>query len=653
MAVLAVVSVPCLPVLATEADALAISANIRALHMPFGTILNPIYASGTSDQIIGYTRCGDSALWTGAYLAAESFRYGATQSPDALDNVKTALAGLKSLLDVTGDNRLARCIVAADSPWAAGIQSEEASNTIHSNPPWIWVDNTSRDQVVGVFFGLGAAYDLVNDSSVQSTASDAATRLIGFIAQHQWSPNDDLSSTFLLRPEQLQMLLQVARHINPSNTISGPFLVQPVNIGVLFDVQSVSSYFKFNLDYMTFFQLVQLQNNDDNRGAYATLRAYTASHQNAFFNLIDRALNGASAARDQETRALIEQWLQRPRRDFSVDLTGQVPACGSEACQPVPVPLRPPGDFLWQDDPFQLSGGGSGRIETAGVDYILPYWMARYYGVISAGVAPTIDTNGVHSVANGSITNPPGSLIYATGTNMASQTLVANSTPLALQMQTSTDDVSVTVNGITVPMYYITPTVVSLQLPWGTTTGTATMVVTRNGVPSNPVTFQVGQVSPGIYTTNRVGSGMAWAIFASTSKLNSKAQVAQSNNVSTYVGGAATAGDILYIYAAGLGPPKDTTKAVDGQAPCPLTNNVPGPCPAGYNASNYATLNTPVVTIGGVPAKVNASILDPTYPGLYLVFFTVPAGSPKGSTVPVQIEVGGVITPTNVTIAIQ
>jgi hypothetical protein len=70
--------------LASEADAVAISANIQARHMPFGTILDPIYASAASNQIIGYTRCGDSALWTGAYLAAEAFRYKVTQSPDAL-----------------------------------------------------------------------------------------------------------------------------------------------------------------------------------------------------------------------------------------------------------------------------------------------------------------------------------------------------------------------------------------------------------------------------------------------------------------------------------------------------------------------------------------------------------------------------------------
>src|SRR5262245_17321646 len=146
-AVLVVSCVCALRALASESDAFAISANIRAKHMPFGTVLDPIYASPTSDQIIGYTRCGDSALWTGAYLAAESFRYKVTQSTEALDNVKTALAGLKALADVTGDNRLARCLVPANSPYAAGIENEEAHNTIHQGSTWIWVDNTSRDEV--------------------------------------------------------------------------------------------------------------------------------------------------------------------------------------------------------------------------------------------------------------------------------------------------------------------------------------------------------------------------------------------------------------------------------------------------------------------------------------------------------------------------
>ena len=122
----------CTALRASEADALAIDANIQARHLPFGTILDPINASSTSSQIIGYTRCGDSALWTGAYLAAEAFRYKVTQSPEALSNMQKAIAGIKGLADVTAINLLARCMVPQSSPFAAGIQSEETPNGIHT-----------------------------------------------------------------------------------------------------------------------------------------------------------------------------------------------------------------------------------------------------------------------------------------------------------------------------------------------------------------------------------------------------------------------------------------------------------------------------------------------------------------------------------------
>ncbi len=131
---------------ASESDALAISANIRARHMPFGTVLDPIFTAPDSSQIAGYTRCGDSSLWTGAFLAAESFRYQVTRSADALANVHAALAGLKALTDITGDDRLARCLVPSDSPYAAAIAAEEAHNTVHHNGTWIWLSQTRPSQ---------------------------------------------------------------------------------------------------------------------------------------------------------------------------------------------------------------------------------------------------------------------------------------------------------------------------------------------------------------------------------------------------------------------------------------------------------------------------------------------------------------------------
>jgi hypothetical protein len=100
--------------------------------------------------------------------------------------------------------------------------------------------------------------------------------------------------------------------------------------------------------------------------------------------MIDRAINGANASRDAQTVSLLNDWLLRPRVDVYRDFTGQFPACSTgEACQPLPVVDRVTTDFLWQRDPFQLAGGGQGDIETAGIDYILPYWMGRYYGVIT------------------------------------------------------------------------------------------------------------------------------------------------------------------------------------------------------------------------------------------------------------------------------
>ena len=487
------------PARASEADAVAISAGIQARHMPFGTILDPMYASPASNQIVGYTRCGDSALWTGAYLAAEAFRYKVTRAADAFNNVKTALAGLKALADVTGDNRLARCIVRADSPYAAGIESEEAANMIHQNPPWIWVDNTSRDQVVGAFFGLGAAYDVVDDATVKSDIADLTTRLIGFIADHQWSPNDDISNTFVVRPEELQMLVQVARHVNPSISIGSPFLVLSVDTGARVDVQSNSSYFKFNLDYMSFYNLVRLQNNSDNQAAYRIVRAYTASHQNAFFDMVDAALEGANASRDAEMRSLLDQWLQRPKRETYVDLSHTVPVCGSEACQPIPVPLRPTLEFLWQIDPFQLAGGGDGTVEGSGIDYILPYWMGRYYGAIAGGA--------VQSAAAPSSAVAPDSLASLYGANLALGIAQASAQPLPLALGGVT--LSVTdAAGVerAAPLLYDSPGQINILVPDGTAPGLATLADT-----GQTFTAAVQPVAPTLFSMNGTGSGVAAA----------------------------------------------------------------------------------------------------------------------------------------------
>jgi uncharacterized protein (TIGR03437 family) len=506
------------PVCAAEGDALAIDANIQARHLPYGTILDPIFTLTDSDQIASYTRCGDSALWTGHYLAAEAFRYKVTQAPDALTNVKQAIAGLKSLADVTGTNLLARCLVPINSPYAAGISNEEAANGIYTNSSagWIWVGNTSRDEYSGAMFGLAVAYDMVTDAAIKSSISDLVTRFVDFLDGHDWSvvmPNGSTSTSFLVRPDQIETFLAIGRHVNSDHFSSLSYEAQrvllsptvPVPIGV--DTLDDSSYFKFNLDYINFYNLIRLEASSAKsiyESAYGLLRDHTGPHQNAFFNIIDLGLNGPNPARDSQTLGLLDGWLLRLRRDFAVDLTGTVPVCGGQACQPVPVWLRPPTDFLWQRSPFQLAVGGAGIIESAGIDYILPYWMARFYGlgesiVVQSAAAP------IEVVA-------PGSLASMFGANLALTTARAASQPLPLSL----GGVTVTVqdsagNSAPAPLLYVSPQQINFLLPAGLATGVATFTIAGGaGAPLTAI-GAVGQVAPALFSLAGTGSGLAAA----------------------------------------------------------------------------------------------------------------------------------------------
>jgi hypothetical protein len=380
-----------------QSDALSIDTIIQSRHLPFGGILDPIFASSTSDSISGYTRCGDSALWTGHYLAAESYRYQVSADPAALANAQGALAYLKTLADVTGTDLLARCIVPINSNYAAGITSEESANGIHESGANYWIGNTSRDEYLGVFFGLSVAYDLLG-STTQPAIQALATRLLNFLTSNGWNvvmPDGTVSTTFVIRPDEQLGLLQIGRQVNSAQFASTYQSLAHADAGfasvpIAVDSADVrDSYFKFNLDAINLFSLIRLETDSTLLGpyqsAYQIFHSAIDSHMNAHFNMVDRALNGANSTRDNATASYLDQWLLRPRRDPYVDLRGQYPSCVSsdESCNPLPIPQRIPTDFLWQRSPFQLDGGGSNLIEGAGIDYILPYWMARYYNVVS------------------------------------------------------------------------------------------------------------------------------------------------------------------------------------------------------------------------------------------------------------------------------
>ena len=252
----------------------------------------------------------------------------------------------------------------------------------------------------------------------------------------------------------------------------------------------------------------------------------------------------------------------------------------------------------------------------------------------AAAQTPSVVKGGVLNGASFDQTMPvtPGSLISIFGSNLAAATANADSIPLS----TVLGNVSVTFNGIPAPLNGVfhssTQDQINAQLPWNVQTGTATVVVTNNGVQSPPQTLQVGQFSPGIFAVN---FGLGQAIVLNNIDGTLAAPVGSIPGLTTR---PAKIGDPngLVILCTGLGPVTPTV--ANGANSLDQLRN---------------TNNTPVVLVGGVPAQVLFSGMSPQFVGVNQVNFLMPANVPTGDKVTLQLQIGGLTSTNQVTMAVS
>jgi uncharacterized protein (TIGR03437 family) len=250
--------------------------------------------------------------------------------------------------------------------------------------------------------------------------------------------------------------------------------------------------------------------------------------------------------------------------------------------------------------------------------------------VAAQSQTPVVSPGGVIDAAAGSSPVAPGGLVSIFGNNLASALAVAGSIPLS----TSLGNVSVTFNGIAAPLLFVSAGQVNAQLPWNVlssgTVGTANIVVTSNGQASTSVSVPVGPFSPGIFSsgTQAIAYGNTDGIIAAAPGAipGLTTHPAKINDPLT-----------LVILATGLGavdPPVQTgSNVTDGVA--------------------HNTTTSPTVTVGNVAAKVVFSGMSPQFVGVYQINIVIAPSTPTGDKIPVQISMGGVTSPGNITIAVS
>ena len=218
-----------------------------------------------------------------------------------------------------------------------------------------------------------------------------------------------------------------------------------------------------------------------------------------------------------------------------------------------------------------------------------------------------------------------GSLASLFGSQLASGLAQAASVPLSVALG---DVQSVTFDGVPAPLLFVDSGQINVQVPWEIAGSGGTSVVVHRGGGSQPLQIPVSSFSPGIFAVN-FGSGTAIAINQDSSLAAPEGSIP---GIATH---PAHAGDTILILCTGLGPVDQPVKS--GAKPTTLTR----------------TLTTPTVLIGGVPAQVAFSGLSPDFPGVNQLNVVVPDGAPPGDAVPLQIQVGGITTTDQVTIAVR
>jgi len=208
-----------------------------------------------------------------------------------------------------------------------------------------------------------------------------------------------------------------------------------------------------------------------------------------------------------------------------------------------------------------------------------------------SAVTPSI--TGLTNSASYAQAYAPGMILSIFGANLALTTTAAGSVPLPASL----DNVSVTINGVAAPLYYVSPTQLNLQIPYETpASGTAAVVVSNNGKTAS-TSISMSPAAPGIFADAN------------------RAIVPDST---------AARGQTIAIYVTGAGMVE----------PAVATGSMPG------NGATPVPVGTTLVTVGGVQASTVYVGIPSWSIGVLQINFVVPSGVSTGAQ-PVVVSVGG------------
>ena len=248
--------------------------------------------------------------------------------------------------------------------------------------------------------------------------------------------------------------------------------------------------------------------------------------------------------------------------------------------------------------------------------------LKRIHGILFGVRMPAIQPEGevflapqgaVNAAAFAPTTYPlsPGVLLSLFGSGLAPMTAFADGTPLP----TSLAGVSVAVNGVPAPLFFVSAGQINLQTPFSLDGGRAVIAVNNNGAPSNEIAVPVSATSPGVFSVNQNGLGHGIITHANYTLVSEDSPAAP--------------GEHIVVFLTGLGA---VSPAFPDGAPAP-------------GAEPFArTVDQSVsVEFGGEAGTVSYSGAAPGFVGLYQINVQAPATAFIGPAIPLTISTGNAL----------
>jgi uncharacterized protein (TIGR03437 family) len=289
-----------------------------------------------------------------------------------------------------------------------------------------------------------------------------------------------------------------------------------------------------------------------------------------------------------------------------------------------PIALVSIGNGVWQGTwvPQRTSANAAVRVD-ARMPPSLSGTVQQTVQVAANPKVPVVAAGGI--LSSGDYSSPPaaGLLVSIFGSALADGSLGFSSAPLPTQLGST----QVLLGGNPLPLLYVSENQVNVLVPYESALNIALpLIVVRANATSVSVQTAVFGAQPAILSTagNGIGQGHIYRAFSSGATL------ADSKS-------PATAGDVLVIYAVGL-----------GAVTPPVITGTPAP------SSPLAQVAAPVnVTIGEQTVQPSFAGLSPGYVGLYQLNLTMPSGVTPGNQVPVIVSVGGKSSSGAITMAVK